>query len=93
MKLCGDSYIVESKRPVRLRLNEHVRSLLGATDYTPLGDHFRKEHPGINREKSMLGIQILSRTLDHPDREITESLFTRDRKPTMNKNMMSWPIL
>ena len=65
MKLCGDSYIGGSKRPVRLRFNEHVRSMLGATEYTPLGDHFRKKHPGINREKSVLGIQIVRRTLDH----------------------------
>ena len=92
-KLCGDSYIGESKRPVRLRFNEHVRSMLGATEYTPLGDHFRNKHPGINREKSMLGVQILRRTLDHPDRKITESLYIRDRKPKMNENMMSWPIL
>ena len=43
-KICGSIYIGESKRPVRLRFNEHVRSMLGLTENTPLGDHFRKEH-------------------------------------------------
>ena len=83
----------ESKRPVRLRFNEHVRSMLGATEYTPIGDHFRKEHPNAQRDKSLLRVKILKKTKDHPDRKITESLYIRDTRPAMNENLMSWPLL
>ena len=45
-----------------------ITSMLGASEYSSPGDHLRKKHPG---RKLMLGIQILRRTLDHPDRKIT----------------------
>ena len=92
-KLCGNSYIGESKRPIRLRFNEHVRSMLSVTQYTPLGDHFRKEHSDVSRTKYLLEVKILRRTLDHPDRKITESLYIREKRPSMNENMLSWPLL
>ena len=92
-KMCGARYVGESKRPVRLRFNEHIRSMLSNTEFTPVGDHFRKKHPAASKNKSLLGIRILKRTVDHPDRKITESLYLRDNKPVMNENMMSWPIL
>ena len=47
--------------------------------YTPLGDHCRKEHPDVSRTKSLLEVKILRRTLDHPDRKITESLYIREK--------------
>ena len=92
-KICGDRYIGESKRPVRLRFNEHVRSMLNGTEYTALGDHFRQKHIGVSKNKSLLAVRILRRTLDHPDRKISESLYIRDMKPSMNENTTSWPIL
>ena len=92
-RICGASYIGESKRPVRLRFNEHIRSMLNTTELTPIGDHFREEHPSASKDKSLLGLSILKRTLDHPDRKITESLYIRDNRPSMNENMMSWPLL
>ena len=91
-EVCGNIYIGESKRPVRLRFNEHVRSMLCFTENTPLGDHFRNKHPNM-RDRALLSIKILKRTLDHPDRKITESLYIREKRPSINENIMSWPLL
>ena len=49
--ICGGDgrdgmYIGETKRPLRLRFNEHVRDMLNGTQDTPMGDHFRERHNG-----------------------------------------------
>ena len=37
-------YVGETKRPLRLRYNEHLRDISNRKD-TPMGDHFRMVHP------------------------------------------------
>ena len=91
--VCGSTYIGESKRPLRLRFNEHVRSMLAGTEFTPLGDHFRLQHPEVTPNKFMLGIKVLRRTMDHPDRKILESIYIRERKPPLNENLTSWALV
>ena len=92
--LCGDTYIGESKRPLRLRFNEHVRCAANETQYTPIGDHFASCHTGLPRADKLadppLEVRILRKTRDHPDRKIAESLCIRDRKPRLNENLSSW---
>ena len=82
-KLCGATYVGESKRPLRLRYNEHLRCAQNETKLTPVGDHFETCHRGVTKaEKSTnppLEIRILMRTRDHPDRKISESLLIRER--------------
>ena len=99
-KLCegkGDdgTYIGETKRPVRLRFNEHLRDALSASEGTPMGDHFREHHPGAPLNKSSLPLQVrvLYRSKDHPDRKIAESLLIKANRPHINSNLSSWPIM
>ena len=92
----GDgTYIGETKRPLRLRFNEHVRDMLSKTQDTPMGDHFRENHASIETLSSVLPlkIRILYKSKDHPDRKIVESLLIRRHHPGLNSNVSSWPIL
>ena len=95
--LCGDSYIGESKRPLRLRYNEHLRSAVNETQLTPIGDHFEACHQGLSKEEKLknppLQVKILMRAKDHPDRKIAESMFIRMKRPKLNDNMSSWRII
>ena len=86
-------YIGETKRPVRLRFNEHIRDALNKSQDTPMGDHFRESHPGIDGENNPLRIRVLYRSKDHPDRKIAESLLIQKKRPHLNSNLSSWPIL
>ena len=95
--LCGAKYIGESKRPLRLRYNEHLRCAANETQLTPIGDHFSECHAGMSKAEKLadppLEVRILKKTRDHPDRKITESLYIRERKPGLNENLSSWRIM
>ena len=43
-KLCGATHVGESKRPLRLRFNEHLRSAANSTQFSPIGHHFATCH-------------------------------------------------
>ena len=96
-KFCGATYVGESKRPLRLRYNEHLRCAQNETELTPVGDHFKSNHSGITKaEKSYdppLEIKILMKTRDHPDRKIAESIMIRDKKPVLNEQISSWRLM
>ena len=97
-KLCGTNgttsdYIGETKRPIRLRYNEHLRDMIGRNDDTPMGDHFRESHPEADHKPSPIQVKVLYRAKDHPDRKIAESLLIRSHKPKLNTNVSSWPIM
>ena len=89
------TYIGESKRPIRLRFNEHVLSAKNKTPDTPIGDHFITAHPDYKAEgrNIPLSVEILQKTQDHPHRKICESLHIRENKPQLNKNVSSWNIM
>ena len=86
-------YIGETKRPVRLRFNEHLRDALHGAQDTPMGDHFRESHPASEGGSIPLRMGILYRSRDHPDRKIAESLLIQRNRPLLNSNLSSWPIL
>ena len=99
-ELCGGNdregiYIGETKRPLRLRFNEHVRDMMNGTKDTPMGDHFREKHSRsvILPSAVPLRVKILYKSKDHPDRKIAESLLIKRNRPTLNSNVSSWPIL
>ena len=72
--LCRDSnYIGETKRPVRLRFNEHLRDSKNKTADTPFGDHMRIHHPDANVTSTTLKVRILRRCKDVASLKITES--------------------
>ena len=72
--LCKDRptiYMGESKRPIRLRFNEHVRNMLNASPDTPLGDHFREAHRQLSLDRGRdlpLIVELLYQAVDYPDR-------------------------
>ena len=86
-------YVGESKRPIRLRYNEHLRDMVRRKEDTPMGDHVRTAHPEADCSSSSVEVRILYRAMDHPDRKIAESLMIRDRRPCLNSNVTSWPIM
>ena len=87
-------YIGETKRPVRLRFNEHLRDALNKSEDTPMGDHFREFHISVERERNRLfKRRVLYRAKDHPDRKIAESLIIQKRHPQLNTCQSSWPIM
>ena len=87
------TYIGETKRPVRLRFNEHLRDAINEAKYTLMGDHFRECHPTMEkRDTPPFKIRIMYRSRDHPDRKIAESLLIQKERQ-LNCNLTSWPIL
>ena len=87
------NYIGETKRPVRLRFNEHVRDALNRSPDTPMGEHFKQAHSPLDRSSDPLRMRVLYRSKDHPDRKIAESLLIQTHRPALNSNISSWPIL
>ena len=89
------SYVGETKRPIRLRLNEHILAAKNHTPDTPLGDHFAECHPAdpFPARSVPVTAKILQKTKDHPERKLAESLFIRKLQPSMNKNVASWRLL
>ena len=88
-----NTYIGETRRSVRLRFNEHLRDARHKTPDTPLGDHMSSDHPEIQPNTETFKIDILRVCEDGPNRKVTESLFIRDRNPSLNVQTTSWPIL
>ena len=91
--LCGDKYVGETKRPVRLRYNEHLRDGSNRTFDTPIGDHFITKHPEQNITDHTLKAKIIRRCTDEADRKISESITIRDATPSLNTYTASWPLL
>ena len=97
-KLCHENgqksnYVGETKRPVRLRFNEHVRNALNESEGTPMGDHFKECHSSTDVPAIPIELKILYKSRDHPDRKIAESLLIKRNCPELNSNLSSWPIL
>ena len=91
--LCGVAYVGETKRPIRLRFNEHLLDAKKHSSDTPFGDHFRERHSDITLPENPLSIKVLHRAKDHPNRKIMESLYIRQLKPALNRNVASWFVL
>ena len=60
---------------------------------TPLGEHFRTCHANDTVSDYPLSVKILHRAKDHPNRKTMESLYIRDLKPILNRNISSWFVL
>ena len=88
-------YIGETKRPLRLRFNEHVRDAVNRTPDTPMGDHFEDKHSSsvVSRSSIPLKVKVIYKARDHPDRKIAESLLIKKNRPKLNSTVSSWPIL
>ena len=93
-KKTRSTYIGETKRSVRLRFKEHLRDARHRAPDTPLGDHMIACHPDPQTKvDGCFRISILKVCEDGPNRKIAESVFIRDRRPSLNTQTTSWPIL
>ena len=93
-KKTRNTYIGETKRSVRLRFNEHLRNARHRAPDTPLDDHVKACHPDqLTNIENSFRISILKVCNDGPNRKITESIFIRDRRPSLNIQTTSWPLL
>ena len=54
-------YIGGTKRPLRLRYNEHLRDMIGRKEDTPMGDHFRMAHPQADHTPPPFEVSVLYR--------------------------------
>ena len=65
------TYTGETKRPVCLRFNDHLRDVINEAEDTPMGDQSRECHPTMEkRDTPPFKIRIMYRSMDHPDRKI-----------------------
>ena len=89
------TYVGETKRPVRLRFNEHLRDAINKTPDTPIGDHFMTTHADFHelRGNIPLSVEIIQKTTDHPHRKICESIHIRRLKPALSRNIASWHVM
>ena len=78
---------------VRLRYNEHLRDAKNKRRDSPIGDHFRNEHPNFQPDPTHLTVKILQVCRSERDRKIAESLHIREHHPALNSNIASWAIL
>ena len=82
---CGEKYIGETSRPVRLRYNEHRRNGLNGEADTPFGEHVTQHHPElIGGDDITLSVKILRLCRDEADRRISESICIREMRPKIN---------
>ena len=85
------TYVGETKRCVRYRFDEHFRDGSNQTQLTPFGEHMLKCHP--NEPVPKLSVAIVRRCKDGADRKIAEALAIRDRRPSINSQLDTWPVL
>ena len=50
----------ETKRPLRLRYNEHFRDAIGRKEDTPMGDHFRMVHAQTDHSPPPFEVRVLT---------------------------------
>ena len=87
----AQTYVGETKRCIRYRFDEHFRNGINRSQLTAFGEHMSQCHP--NEPEPRLSIAILRRCKDAADRKIAEALAIRDRQPTLNSQVDTWPLL
>jgi len=91
--LCPATYVGECIRPVRERFFDHRRAVFRRDINNPVGLHFRSQHGyDVLPEVPITG-KVLCKCHGHVERKVKETMFIRDLKPVMNKNVASWPLL
>ncbi|XGW16426.1 hypothetical protein V3C99_001696, partial [Haemonchus contortus] len=79
---CGDEYIGETGRPLVCRIKEHLAGLKNSRPETPLGDHRRNRHGGVEFEVS---VRILMREPTTSARKTLEAFWIRAKDPQINR--------
>ena len=81
-QICGEEYIGETGRPLRLRMKEHLDGLRRSIASTPLGTHRRMCH---SNEEFPVTVNILAREAEIAARKTLEACWILARNPKMNK--------
>ena len=88
------TYIGQTRRPIRVRFNEHLGDARLRKMDTGLGEHTLAHHtdmPNSDINKNF-SIEIIT-TKDHEaELRISESVLIRDHNPTMNTKSRSWSL-
>ena len=88
------TYIGQSRRPIRVRFNEHLGDARLRKPDTGLGDHILEHHCDMDNSKinSNFHIEILNTKEHEADLRICESVYIRDQTPSMNTKSRSWSL-
>ncbi|EYC43648.1 hypothetical protein Y032_0485g2323 [Ancylostoma ceylanicum] len=79
---CGDEYIGETARPLRVRIKEHLDGRDRSRPSTPLGIHRLQKHAGESFEVS---VKILAHESQTSARKTLEAFWTHAKSPEMNR--------
>ena len=87
-------YIGQSRRPVRIRFNEHLGDARFRRPDTGLGEHTLAFHPEMDNTaiNSNFSIEILATKHHEADLRICESILIREQNPSMNTMSRSWSL-
>ena len=91
--LCAATYVGECIRPVRERFFDHRRAAFRKDINNPVGLHFQSQHGYDVIPEVPISGKILCKCHGHVERKVRETMFIRELKPVMNKNVASWPLL
>ncbi len=83
--ICAESYIGETKRPVRERLLEHRRAALN-DEQNPWGAHYGTTHNGSPVPTIPFTARVIRRAQDHVDRKLGEAIEIRSRDNTTTEH-------
>ena len=90
--LCQESYVGETKRPVRERIMEHRRAALSRNTQNPWGAHFYNKHSGTPTPDLPFTAKIVKRTTDHVERKLSEAIEIAETSPLINTDS-GWRLL
>lgn len=90
--ICAESYIGETKRPVRERLLEHRRAALNRNEQNPWGAHYGTAHKGSPVPTIPFTARIIRRAQDHVDRKLGEAIEIAETTPLLNTDS-GWQLL
>ena len=90
--ICAESYIGETKRPVRERLLEHRRAALNRNEQNPWGAHYGTIHKGSPVPTVPFTARIVRRAQDHVDRKLSEAIEMAETTPQLNTDS-GWQLV
>ena len=88
------TYIGQSRRPIRIRFNEHLGDARLRKPDTGLGEHTLEHHTEMDSKEinTNYRIEILTTKEYEADLRISESMYIRDNSPSMNTKTRSWKL-
>ena len=89
--VCGEQYIGETARKLRLRLGEHHFQARNRSKESPWGEHMRQHQDVVINKKSVFTAAVLAVVAHGVTRKFRESIEIRERSPKINRSK-GWSI-